>query len=134
METYHVHSLSPLPSSWYAIFGPAQDTRTPSRSSNSDGNSPRERSGTVSVTNPNAESRLLSRYKDSDFSTLTAMVADHKDKIPKVGGKEVCLSWAYKGVCNTQCKCKAMHNRYSRTTVQELHDLLDTCGVTDAQP
>jgi hypothetical protein len=134
VETFRVDSLSPLPAAWYAIYGPVQESRTTTAASTGDSNSPRDRSGTVSVSNPNSEARLLSRYRDSDFSTLTSMVADHKDKIPKVAGKEVCLSWAFKGVCNTQCKRKSMHNRYSRETVQKLHELMDACGVADSQP
>ena len=59
-----------------------QETRTP-LSSRGKGNSPRERSGTISVSNPNTKTCLLTGYRDSEFSTLTAMVADHKDKIPR---------------------------------------------------
>ena len=56
------------------------------------------------------------------------------DIIPKHNGNPVCLAWALKGECSQGCGCLNQHVRYNRNTIQALHGLMDTCGITAAQP
>ena len=77
--------------------------------------------------------RLLNRFRDSEHSSITAMMDGHSPIVPKHSGKEVCLSWALKGECSASCKRGKQHVRYSRDTNSQIHKLLDECGVANPQ-
>ena len=84
--------------------------------------------------NAHADKRLMDRYKSSGHANITAMIGGKEVEVPKHAGKPVCLAWALKGSCSTACKRSDMHVRYNRAVQQELHALLDQCGVANAQP
>ena len=62
------------------------------------------------------------------------MIGGKDVEIPKHAGKPVCLSWALKGACSTGCKRADTHVHYDRSVNQELHGLMDSCGVANSQP
>jgi hypothetical protein len=100
------------------------------RAAPTQGDSPlRAQAGTVATFNANADTRLLRRFRDSPHESVTAMMQGHDVRIPQLSGKDVCLVWALKGSCTKNCKRKAQHKAYPRTTVTALHELMDTCGV-----
>ena len=76
----------------------------------------------------------MARFRNSEHATISDMVRGHEDKIPKHGGRPVCLSWALKGECSGACRRAEQHARYSCTTIQNLHEFMDTCGVANPQP
>ena len=128
LDTYRVESLSTLPAQWVTLFG------APSGSSNPPGegqSSVRNQSGTAAVVNANADSRLMRRFAQSDFQSISAMVEAGGDdaSIPKLNDKDVCLVWALKGTCTRNCKRKSQHKPYGRSIVNGLHTLMDQCGV-----
>ena len=115
---------------------PRNRSSGPNNSSNGSGSrqsNPRDLSGSTSKTNPDADSRLVNRFRDSEYSTITALMQGHDCTVPKHGSEEVCLSWALKGRCHSMCQRKDQHQRYSRDTIRAIHTLLDDCGVANAQ-
>jgi hypothetical protein len=76
----------------------------------------------------------MARFRDCGHASIKSLIGDHAVEIPKVNGKDACLSWAYKGACNENCKRKGQHVRYGRPVIQKLHALLDVCGVANPQP
>ena len=94
----------------------------------------RQRTGAEPTCNANADSKLMTRYCEAGFSTITAMTGDNEVETPKHAGKEVCLSWALKGSCSATCKGKTSHVRCPRDTIKEIHKVLDACGVLSGQP
>jgi hypothetical protein len=130
--TCRANSLSPLPSQWHTLVDAPRSV--PSASPPASGASPRQQSGTVTAHNADADRRLLARCRDSEHTTVTSMIGSHDVTLPKVNGEPVCLSWALKGVCSSGCKRKHQHVRYGRSTIQQLHKLMDDCGVANPQP
>ena len=130
--TYRASSLSPLPAQWYTLVD-APRHGTPASAPSTSG-SPRQQAGTVTAHNADADRRLLGRYRDCEHNTISAMIGSNDVTIPKHNGDPVCLSWALKGVCSSGCKRKHQHVRYGRTTIQQLHKLMDDCGVANPQP
>ena len=130
VATFTAESLSPLPRPWCSLVD-APKTQVENATPRS---SVRDVVGAVAAVNPHADSRLVQRFRDSDFATISAMLKDSDAEPPTIGGKPVCLTWALKGTCTTSCKRKDVHIRYSRPIVQKLHELLDKCGVPNPQP
>jgi hypothetical protein len=126
--TYRADSLSPLPGSWYRMFGNPGGA-TGRRSVEERVTSPRAQAGAAPTFNAHADSRLMRRFEDSTFPSITALMEGHDVAIPQLGGKEICLVWALKGKCSRTCKRKGMHKSYPRAVVTQVHALLDTCGV-----
>ena len=75
----------------------------------------------------------LRNVRESGHTSISGMMAGKDCTIPKHGGKQVCLVWALKGECSSGCKRKDLHKRYNQTVNQELHTLLDACGVANIQ-
>ena len=128
--TYRAESLSTLPAAWYSMIDGPQSAR---RSANTPSAS-RQRAGVEPTFNSHADTRLMTRYREGGFQTISSMLEGHDVTIPKHAGKDVCLSWALKGSCSATCKRKAAHVRYSRDTIKSIHDLMDSCGVPNSQP
>ena len=129
VETYRVSSLSPLPSSWYTMVdapAPASDRR-PTREQ---ARSPAGRAGAVPTFNTWADRTLMARFRGSGFSNIKSMMEGKDVAIPKIGGKNICLVWALKGGCGSDCKRHLLHTKYERETIQELHKFLTDCGVS----
>ena len=124
--TYRASSLSPLPGSWYAMIGAPSGAKPKIEAGIT---SPRAQAGAAPTFNAHADSRLMRRFEDSTFPSVSAMMEGHEAEIPKLGGKEICLVWALKGKCSRTCKRKAQHKSYPRTVITQVHALLDTCGV-----
>ena len=136
VQSHRASTLATLPAHWYNIPDCPRVNAT-ARSTSAPAVAPagmRTASANSSVINANAEKRLLDRYKASGHANITAMLAGHDAEIPKHAGKAVCLSWALKGACSTGCKRADLHVRYGRAVTQELHALMDKCGVTNSQP
>ena len=137
VTTYRADSLSPLPNQWYTLIeagAPTNRARSPGTASRQPGTSPRQQSGTVPTSNAHADSRLMQRFRDSEHSSISAMIGAREVDVPAYNGKPVCLTWAIKGACSNSCKRKEQHVRYGRTINQKLHQLLDDCGVDNPQP
>ena len=83
--------------------------------------------------NPHADADLVRLFRESEFTSIKAMMDGKDCSIPKHAGSDVCLAWAFKRRCNAQCSHKQQHERYSRDTNRALHTLLDGCGVASAQ-
>jgi hypothetical protein len=81
--------------------------------------------------NPDADRRVKRRFADSSFNSISDMLANGGSdvKIPKYGGKEICMSWAVKGACGKGCKRAKQHQPYSRSITNQLMELMDKCGV-----
>jgi hypothetical protein len=94
----------------------------------------RTNNATATVTNPHVDRRLVNRFKDSGHLTISAMIGGRPLEFPKQGGKSICMTWALKGACSSNCKRAAQHVRLSQTTITALHKLLDDCGVANPQP
>ena len=129
VTTYRADSLSPLPSSWYALIN-APERRRPGATNPAPGSS-QEHSGAAPAFNAYADRLLMSRFAESGHSNITAMTRGHDVEFPKHGGKDVCLMWALKGECSSGCKRKANHVRYPRVVNDKIHQLMTTCGVAN---
>ena len=134
VATHRAESLAPLPSHWYQIVDCPANRLTSRVAPAANPTVPRANSANTTTVNANAEKRLVDRYKASGHANITAMIGGKDVEVPKVSGKPVCLAWALKGSCSTGCKRHDMHTRYSRAVNQELHSLLDKCGVANPQP
>jgi len=140
VTSHRASCLAEVPHSWYAPLesrDKAEKTGTKKKApaDGGGGSSPlRDQSGTSPVTNARADSTLMGRFRDSGHATITSMMAGKGATVPQVNGKDICLSWALKGSCNSNCKRKEQHINYSRAVVQGLHALMDTCGVANPQP
>ena len=133
--TYRADSLSPLPNQWYTLIdAPGSRTRGAGAAARQAGTSLRQQSGTIPTTNAHADSRLMQRFRDSEHSSISAMIGARDVDVPSYNGKPVCLTWALKGACSNSCKRKEQHARYGRAVNQKLHQLLDDCGVDNPQP
>lgn len=131
VKTFRANCLSPLPANWYLLQRPGAPVATPP------GVPPSETRPTslgAAVVNPHTDSRLRARFQGSGHTTISAMIGGRSLTYPSQGGKPVCMSWALKGSCNTNCKRAAQHVRYSQTTVTALHAFLTECGVANPQP
>ena len=93
----------------------------------------REQTGTAPRVNPSPDTSLMTRIKDSGHASIKSMIGNHNVTVPKVGGKEICLAWALRGACSSNCKRKDQHKQCSRDTVSKIHALMDTCGVAGVQ-
>ena len=135
VRTNRHHILSPLPLSWYTLVdnpAPGAPSNRPSPS-NSDSSSPRSQSGSVPVFNSNADRDMLTRFRESGHPTIKAMMEGKGASIPKHQNKPVCLVWALKGECSSNCKRKDLHIRYPATVNKAIHSMLDKCEVAALQ-
>ena len=135
--SFRVHSLSPLPTSWYSLVeAPTTDRdKAKAPSSTPSAGSAREQAGVVPTFYTQADRTLLNRFHDSEHNTISQLLAGKGDDIiPQLNGKPVCLSWALKGQCSATCKRKEQHKPLSRAVNQKIHAMLDTCGVANPQP
>ena len=137
VATYRTSGLSELPHGWYSRLQGWKEvgqSRRPGGGTDQ-GTSPlREQSGTVVWVNPNPDEGLMRRYRESGHTSIKALIGDNAVEVPKIGGKEVCLSWALKGACSGNCKRKDQHRAYGCPVLQKIHDLMDACGVGNSQP
>ena len=131
VTSHRASSLCMLPASWYSSL---QGDEWEQVSGKQKKQTPRDLSGTAARVNPKADRALLSRYKDSGHTSIAALIGSHDVEIPKHQGQPICLTWALKGACSAGCKRKDQHKTYGRTTNQQIHALLDTCGVANPQP
>ena len=138
--SYRAESLSPLPAFWYTMVDAPKHRSPKNRDSTASSGRSTSTSGTrTSATgqremNPYADTYLMARFRDSGHTAISAMIQGKDVTIPKHAGSHCCLSWAYKGACSDVCKRKGAHKKYSRATIQELHKVLDDCGVPNPQP
>jgi hypothetical protein len=136
VQSHRAQSLATLPTHWYDIVD-CPRVSAASRSISAPTLAPpsmRTPSTSATATNAHADKRLLDRYKASGHANITALLGGRDLEIPKHAGKAVCLAWALKGACSNSCKRADLHVRYGRGVNQELHALLDKCGVANPQP
>lgn len=131
VESFRAQSLSPLPNQWYANFqgAPQGPSRNPTETGGGGGGTLRQATGTVPQTNARADEGLLRRFRECGHQSIKSMIGDHAVEVPKINGKEICLSWALRGSCSGNCKRKDQHKNYSRDVVQKIHALMDACSV-----
>ena len=137
VRTNRFYNLSPLPMSWYTMVdnpapGGPTGSRAPSSSAGND-TSPRHQSGSVPVFNSNADQDMMTRFRDSGHRTIKDMMEGKNATIPKHQNKPVCLVWALKRECSSNCKRKDMHIRYPATVNKAIHTFLDKCDVASLQ-
>ena len=128
--SFRVASLAPLPNLWYSLWeskGGKADKKTNEQPSN------RKQAGAVPTFNNHADRNHLQRFRDSEFTTISAMMEGKDVAIPQHRGKDICLVWALKGDCSATCKRKDQHVRYSKDTLSAITKLLDKCGAPGAQ-
>ena len=133
VRTFRAASLCPLPASWYALVDAPSDPnrRSANNPNRGEGSATRPRAGPTF--NTHADRGLLRRFRDSGHATISDMMRGHSPTIPTHNGQEVCLAWALKGECTAACRRHGNHVRYGRNTNQEIHGLMDTCGVASSQ-
>ena len=131
--TYRAQGLSPLPSSWCLLF---RNVLRPAAAAPAAASppGPRQRAVGTSSVNPHADSRLMQRFRDSEFTNVRSLqeAAPSGTTVPQHRGQEVCLTWALKGECNETCRRAGCHCRYGRDTIAGLHRYMDACGVPGA--
>jgi hypothetical protein len=93
----------------------------------------RQQLNITTIVNPFPDRTLMKRFRESEFTNITAMMEGKNVTIPKQGSKDVCLVWALKGECSAGCRRKEQHIRYSQTTLRSIHELLTKCGVPENQ-
>jgi hypothetical protein len=76
---------------------------------------------------------MMTRFRDSGHRTIKDMMEGKNAAIPKHQNKPVCLVWALKGECSSNCKRKDMHIRYPATVNKAIHTFLDKCDVASLQ-
>jgi hypothetical protein len=131
-------SLTDLPKLWYAKPGCPKPTKLRLASAPAPAPSPspspaRLAVGGAMVVNANADTKIMKRYTDHGATNITAMQGDRTVEKPKIDGKELCLAWALKGACNTNCKRKDGHVRPTAAINKLVHKFLDDCGVANSQ-
>lgn len=134
VSTHRADALSPLPSHWYSLLDcplntSAQGSVVP-RTAPAALRTPASSNPAV---NAHANAALLLRYKDSGHPSITAMIGNRVLEVPKHSGKPICMTWALKGTCASNCKRKEQHVRYGGSTLTALHKFLDDCGVANSQ-
>ncbi len=131
VQTHRVSGLSKLPGPWYEMKGCPQDRgRLPVSPASTTGSGSAARGGSSALTlNPHPDDRLVRRFKDSGFSSITSMINGRDLPFPKHNNKSVCMAWALKGNCNANCKRADQHVRYGSGTLKALHKLMDDCEV-----
>jgi hypothetical protein len=123
--THRASALCELPAGWYSkVKGLPSTEATESRTGGL-----REQSGTTPRVNPSPDTSLMNRFKDCGHASIKSMIGSHGVTVPKIAGKEICLAWALRGSCSSNCKRKDQHKQYSRDVVSKIHALMDTCGV-----
>jgi hypothetical protein len=85
------------------------------------------------VVNANADTKVMKWYTDHGAANITVLQGGRTVEKPKVNGKELCLAWALKGACNTNCKHKDQHDRPTTATNKLFHKFLDDCNVANSQ-
>ena len=126
--TYRVNSLCPLPASWYTLVDTPARNRTRGSASEG-GSSPRNQAGAVATFNTHADRELMRRFRDSEFTSVSAMITGKDVKIPKFKGQAVCLVWALKGECGSGCKRRENHVKYNDDTNEAIGKVLDKCNA-----
>jgi hypothetical protein len=134
VSTYRAESLSSLPAHWYTIVNCPRGRAAPQKVAPTAPASMKPVSGTASVTNANADRKLMNRYKSSGMNSITTMMGGRDLEFPKHNGSAVCMAWALKGSCSTNCKRSSQHVRYGQDTNKALHKFMDDCGVANEQP
>jgi hypothetical protein len=135
VTTHRAEALSPLPAPWYSLVScPGYDSKPASRVPATAPEAMRTPASSAPVVNPKADARLLQRYKDGGYASITSMVGGRTLEYPKHNNKAVCMAWALKGSCAANCKRASQHVKYGAATVKVLHEFMDACGVANAQP
>jgi hypothetical protein len=75
----------------------------------------------------------MNRFAASEYTSVGTMMKGKDVTIPRHSGKPVCLVWALKGACNSGCKRKDVHVRYSAATIKAIGSLLTKCGVAGGE-
>ena len=128
VTSYRTERLAKLPASWYSHIEP--DRTSEPRSTD---RPLRQQANSTPVFNVHADREHLQRFRECEYTNITAMMEGKEVTIPKHDGKNVCLVWALKGECSAGCKRKDQHARYSQATNRAIGQLLTKCGVAAYQ-
>jgi hypothetical protein len=131
VATQRVDALSALPRHWYALVGCpfAREAATPATPNTAPAVMRTGTGASVPVVNAHADRRMMNRFRDGGYATITAMVGGRTLTYPKQGNNTVCMSWALKGACNSTCKRVTSHVRYTAATNAAIHAFMDQCEV-----
>jgi hypothetical protein len=137
LEKKNFHALPELPQVWLVKENaePSQDPATPNTEDPTTKGSPEKgasqpKAASAKETNLYADSKIMQRWKNSGARTIGDLLAKGDASMPKIGNKDVCLSFHFRGYCSSACK--RSHKKASATTLAEVHALLDACGVAAA--
>ncbi|MGL4809114.1 MAG: hypothetical protein ACRC4O_10265, partial [Giesbergeria sp.] len=156
VDTHRASCLASLPSGWYMVPGapvragdslpaggpPAAGGPAPAGggsgaggSGGSGGAGGSNGSGRgAPVVNAAVDPVLKRRYDASGHTSIGSLLGGRAVTVPKRGGKDICLTWALRGSCNSGCKRADNHVRYSVTINRAIGTILNECGVPDPQP
>jgi hypothetical protein len=132
VATQCVEALSSLPRHWYALVGcpfPRVAAVTPATPNTAPAEMHTGTGASSPVVNANPDRRMMNRFRDGGYANITAMVGSRTLTYPKQGAHTVCMSWALKGACNSNCRRAVSHVRYTAATNTAIHSFLDQCGV-----
>ena len=129
VQSHRASSLAHLPNSWYTMLN-VQNPSTPA--AKADPRDMRAKAGATPDVNHGGDASLQKRFSDSPHNAISAMLQGKTYTIPKHNNKEICLSWALKGSCHTNCRRKDSHVRYPESVTKKIHQLLTDCEVAEA--
>ena len=87
---------------------------------------------TSTMSKPSYQCSYCKRNNFASLKGITQHQQQNRVCFNKHAGKPVCLTWELKGSCSSGCRRHENHKRYSRTTIQAIHGILDKCGVAQA--
>ena len=68
------------------------------------------------------------RFRTSGHKTISALMEGHDVDILKHAGHKVCLTWALKGACHSECEGHKSQVTCPRSVNQQITELLDDWG------
>jgi hypothetical protein len=130
VASFRASTLSPLPGHWYTMAtcpkpGSVARASVPATAPDA----VRAAANAVAVVNTHPDRALVQRFKDSGHRNISGMIGDRTVAFPKHNGKDVCLAWALKGSCMSNCKRATNHAKYGTATNRALHALLTQCEL-----
>ncbi|MGL5814328.1 MAG: hypothetical protein ACRCYW_13515 [Aeromonas sp.] len=156
VDTHRASCLAALPSSWYMVPGaPVPAGAAPPAGGPPAGGGPAQAGGGsgggdsggsggaggsngsgrgAPVVNAAVDPVLKRRYDASGHTSIGSLLGGRSVTVPKRGGKDICLTWALRGSCNSGCKRADNHVRYSVTINRAIGTILNECGVPNPQP
>jgi hypothetical protein len=130
VATHRASCLAALPQSWYLMHGTCQHELPPASPAQSLG-TPSRGGSALSVTNVHADAAIKRPFVACGHATIGTMMHGCSVDIPKHSNKPICLAWALRGACHSNCKRAAQHKRYSVGMLKAVNAMLTQCGLAE---